>query len=98
MGAPSPRFPSSPSIPRAQGDGPNPGAPPTKHGPEGRARRSVRRSKHAQGWPRRRTQGIGHLSSLSGRWPMVAPGGGVGRYAALRCLWYEVRVDERTVR
>eukprot|EP00966_Prymnesium_polylepis_P279532 6457765-Prymnesium_polylepis.1 len=39
------------------------------------------------------------ISLVYGRWPMVAPGGGVGRYARpLRCLWHEVRVDERTVR
>jgi hypothetical protein len=28
----------------------------------------------------------------------VAPGGGIERYAALRCLWHEIRVDERTNR
>eukprot|EP00966_Prymnesium_polylepis_P168322 3891787-Prymnesium_polylepis.1 len=27
----------------------------------------------------------------------MSPWGGVGRYAALRCLWHEVCVDERTV-
>eukprot|EP00966_Prymnesium_polylepis_P219040 5068625-Prymnesium_polylepis.1 len=33
-----------------------------------------------------------------GRWPIMSPGGGVGRYAALRCLRHEIRVDERTNR
>eukprot|EP00966_Prymnesium_polylepis_P077928 1806534-Prymnesium_polylepis.1 len=36
--------------------------------------------------------------TVHGRWQKVAPGGGVGRYAALRCLWREIRVDERTNR
>eukprot|EP00966_Prymnesium_polylepis_P287064 6630628-Prymnesium_polylepis.1 len=26
----------------------------------------------------------------------MSPGGGIERYAALRCLWHEIRVDERT--
>eukprot|EP00966_Prymnesium_polylepis_P128411 2969937-Prymnesium_polylepis.1 len=39
-----------------------------------------------------------HTATTNGRWPMVAPGGGVERYAALRCLWHEIRVDERTNR
>eukprot|EP00966_Prymnesium_polylepis_P262926 6073252-Prymnesium_polylepis.1 len=35
------------------------------------------------------------VAGLRGRWPMEAPGGGDGRYAALRCLWHEVRVKSR---
>ena len=33
-----------------------------------------------------------------GQWPMMRPGAVSGATRALRCLWHEVRVDERTVR
>ena len=57
-------------------------------------------SELAEGRPRgasRRFCGRNRMCGLlDGRWPMMSPGGGVGRYAALRCLWHEIRVDERT--
>eukprot|EP00966_Prymnesium_polylepis_P163230 3772745-Prymnesium_polylepis.1 len=37
------------------------------------------------------------LQYLNGRWPMVRRKV-LGRYAAVRCLWHEVRDDERSNR
>eukprot|EP00966_Prymnesium_polylepis_P121612 2810960-Prymnesium_polylepis.1 len=32
-----------------------------------------------------------------GLWPMMRPGAMSGATRAMRCLWHEIRVDERTV-
>jgi hypothetical protein len=39
-----------------------------------------------------------YTAMAGGLWPMMRPGAVSGATRALRCLWHEVRVDERTVR
>eukprot|EP00966_Prymnesium_polylepis_P192319 4457651-Prymnesium_polylepis.1 len=38
------------------------------------------------------------LARVTGLWPMVRRKAVLGRYAALRCLWHDVRDDERSNR